>query len=689
MADATAPAAPLILSLTDDVGAEQGLVASGQMTDDSHPTARVSLTGSGAGAEPVQVGDTVALLEDGGRLGQATITSDDLSRGYIDVTTDGPMGAANRSLQAEVIDAAGNAGAPSAAYWADYAPADELTRVNMTDGGYVLSYTVTFSHAETHLQRYDSSGRPLGSDLANDPGASYLGQYKVTPLAAGEALYIFQEADHSMWAYGDVIDASGKVLAHVNFGGPANATAGASGGFLLSATNPFGGDGMVGSYDQSGTATSNTLELAGQITSVVAEATGAIDVNWNDSGVARTLTIDPRQHSDLANPTTAPTLTLLDDAGAQTGPVAGGGTTDDTTPTLRVSASEVGEVYVKMTHAGVTTNLGAYTLSADDVARGYRDIPTNAPQDGTYIYAARTSDSSGLASPWASTSLTEQSASPSGQTLQGQSGGSQLTGGAGDDTLVGGTGPDVMTGAGGADHFAFQAAPWSAAEITDFTRGTDKLDLSGLLSAAHYTGSDPIADGYVKLIDDGHGDSWLYFDSDGRGTADPWGTFVATLDNVSAGSITSADLTTGGPASPPPPPPSNAGQTLQAQPGGSNLSGGAGDDTLIGGSGPDTLTGAGGADHFVYQSLPWQAGEITDFTHGTDKIDLSGLLASAHYAGADPIADGYVKLLDDGHGNTWLYFDSDGRGTADPWGSFVATLNGVAPASFSAGDFIM
>jgi len=246
----------------------------------------------------------------------------------------------------------------------------------------------------------------------------------------------------------------------------------------------------------------------------------------------------------------------------------------------------------------------------------------------------------------------------------------------------------VMTGAAGADHFAFQAAPWSAAEITDFTHGADKLDLSGLLSAAHYSGSDPIADGYVKLIDNGQGGAWLYFDSDGRGAADRWGTFIATLDHVTAASVTSADLV-GTTASPPPPPPSNAGQTLQAQPGGSNLQGGAGDDTLVGGSGPDTLTGAGGADHFVYPILPWQAGQITDFTHDVDKIDLSGLLASAHYAGADPIADGYVKLLDDGRGDTWLYFDSDGRGTADPWGSFVATLNGVAPASLTKADFIV
>ena len=128
---------------------------------------------------------------------------------------------------------------------------------------------------------------------------------------------------------------------------------------------------------------------------------------------------------------------------------------------------------------------------------------------------------------------------------------------------------------------------------------------------------------------------------------------------------------------------------LQAQDGGSNLVGGSGDDTLIGAHGPDTMTGAGGADVFRFPELPWTAGQITDFTPGTDKLDLSQLLANSHYTGSDPIGDGYVKLLDDGHGDTWLYFDTDGHGTADQWGTFVATLDHVTPASLALSDFIV
>jgi hypothetical protein len=100
------------------------------------------------------------------------------------------------------------------------------------------------------------------------------------------------------------------------------------------------------------------------------------------------------------------------------------------------------------------------------------------------------------------------------------------------------------------------------------------------------------------------------------------------------------------------------------------------------------MTGAGGADHFEWDGLPWNAGQVTDFTHGADKIDLSALLSAAHYSGTDPIADGYVKLIDDGHGDTWVYFDRDGPGTADQWGTLLVTLDHVAPTGVAAGDWI-
>jgi Ca2+-binding RTX toxin-like protein len=116
--------------------------------------------------------------------------------------------------------------------------------------------------------------------------------------------------------------------------------------------------------------------------------------------------------------------------------------------------------------------------------------------------------------------------------------------------------------------------------------------------------------------------------------------------------------------------------------------GGSGNDTLIGGTGPDTMTGAAGADRFMFRDAPWQAGHITDFTHGTDKIDVAGMLAKVGWSGTNAIIDGYIKLIDDGHGDTWVYFDRDGPGAADQWGSLVTTLDHVSPGTLTASDWI-
>lgn len=127
---------------------------------------------------------------------------------------------------------------------------------------------------------------------------------------------------------------------------------------------------------------------------------------------------------------------------------------------------------------------------------------------------------------------------------------------------------------------------------------------------------------------------------------------------------------------------------LTAGGGGSNLTGGSGDDTLIGGTGPDTMTGAGGADHFVFRDAPWSGGHITDFTHGVDKLDVAGMLAKVGWNGTNAVADGYIKLLDDGRGDTWVYFDRDGPGTGDQWGTLVTTLDHVSPGVLTASDWI-
>jgi serralysin len=73
--------------------------------------------------------------------------------------------------------------------------------------------------------------------------------------------------------------------------------------------------------------------------------------------------------------------------------------------------------------------------------------------------------------------------------------------------------------------------------------------------------------------------------------------------------------------------------------GNDKLNGGSGIDTIDGGSGVDTLTGGSGADVFDFNSLldsgtgVGKRDIITDFSRGSDKIDLSSIDANPNVAG--------------------------------------------------------
>ncbi|AZO83987.1 type I secretion target [Stutzerimonas stutzeri] len=95
------------------------------------------------------------------------------------------------------------------------------------------------------------------------------------------------------------------------------------------------------------------------------------------------------------------------------------------------------------------------------------------------------------------------------------------------------------------------------------------------------------------------------------------------------------------------------------------LNGGGGDDLLIGGLGNNTLTGGAGADTF--QWLKGNSGHdvITDFTPGTDKLDLSQLLQGEN---------GTTASLDD-----YLHFTVTGSGASTVTSIDVSAMAGAAP----------
>ena len=102
----------------------------------------------------------------------------------------------------------------------------------------------------------------------------------------------------------------------------------------------------------------------------------------------------------------------------------------------------------------------------------------------------------------------------------------------------------------------------------------------------------------------------------------------------------------------------NGGDTIYGGSGNDTINGNNGDDTVVGGFGADALTGGAGNDKFKYLSIAdSRAGQfdiITDFTSGSDKIDLTafGSTTFIHFSAltstSTPVAGNTVAWLYDG-----------------------------------------
>ena len=127
--------------------------------------------------------------------------------------------------------------------------------------------------------------------------------------------------------------------------------------------------------------------------------------------------------------------------------------------------------------------------------------------------------------------------------------------------------------------------------------------------------------------------------------------------------------------------------------------GGSGEDVIIGGVDVDMLTGGTGADTFVYRNTAdikfftaFTPELITDFAHGVEAIDLSGLDANLGVAGnqvfayvgsAAFTASGQLRFVQ-AAGNTSIMICTDFA--SDPLGNFAIELNGNI--ALTAVDFV-
>jgi len=311
--------------------------------------------------------------------------------------------------------------------------------------------------------------------------------------------------------------------------------------------------------------------------------------------------------------------------------------------------------------------------------------------------------------------------------IEGKAGNDSLYGGAGNDTINGGDGQDVMFGGLGNDIYIidqaldtvteksgegvdtiqtsisiFSITKLSAIDNLTYT-GTSAAQLTGNALSNVITGSsgnDKI-DGFLggDAMSGGQGNDAYIVDNvldtvieksnEGFDAVSSSVTFTLS-DNVENLTLTGSNSVNG------------YGNTLAnlivGNAKSNTLLGADGDDTIDGGAGNDLLTGGVGIDYFRFTTVIGTANidTVTDFVHGTDKLQLDATIFKKFAGTIGPINTGNfvsgsssVKPID---ANDYLlfntktgalYYDADGNGK----GAMIqfATITGVT--DLNSADF--
>jgi large repetitive protein len=124
-------------------------------------------------------------------------------------------------------------------------------------------------------------------------------------------------------------------------------------------------------------------------------------------------------------------------------------------------------------------------------------------------------------------------------TINGLAGRDSLNGGVGDDTIVGGLGSDTITTGAGRDRIVFNSLLERVDRVTDFNVNEDVVDMRAIFASLGYSGSNPISDGYLRIISSGANTN-IEVDSNGTVGGQNFDT-VVTLNNVAPSSLTAAN----------------------------------------------------------------------------------------------------------------------------------------------------
>ncbi|MCP1652793.1 Ig-like domain-containing protein, partial [Pseudomonas nitroreducens] len=407
--DYTPPAKPSIDQILDDVGSITGPIAKGGVTDDSKPTL------SGA----AEANATVTVYDNGNKLGVATAGAD----GKWSFTPTTPISEGAHAFTVDATDKAGNTSVKSDPFniVTDYTPPakpvieqilDDVGSITgpIAQGGVTDDSKPTLSgttEANATVTVYDN-GSKLGTATA---GAD--GKWSFTPTAA------ISEGAHAFTI--DATDKAGNTSVKsdpfnivTDYTPPAKPVIEQILDDVGSITGPIAKGGVT---DDSKPTLSGTTEAGAKVTvydngTALGTATAGADGKWSFTPTAaisegaHAFTVDATDKagntsakSDPFNivtdytPPAKPTIDqILDDVGSITGPIAKGGVTDDSKPTLSGSAESGSTVTVYDNGS----KLG--TVTADGNGK-WSFTPTAVLSEGKHDFTVDASDKAGNTSP--------------------------------------------------------------------------------------------------------------------------------------------------------------------------------------------------------------------------------------------------------------------------------------------------
>jgi hypothetical protein len=191
---------------------------------------------------------------------------------------------------------------------------------------------------------------------------------------------------------------------------------------------------------------------------------------------------------------------------------------------------------------------------------------------------------------------------------------------------------------------------------------------------------------YTAPLDFSGADSFTYTVSDGHGGTSEMATVSLTVDPLNLQGTAASETLIGTSSN-------NiinaygGRDVIEGKAGNDTLNGGRGNDLLAGGSGADLLIGGAANDTFVYTDFNDKGDTITDFGVGRDVLDLTTLFDNLGYAGANPIAAGYMQFVQSGT-DTQVQIDPDGVVGSQNFSSLV-TLNNVTTTALMIGSNVI